>query len=82
VNDSAKYVKVIEWSDEDGCFVGQCPGIIGPCCHGHDETAVYSELCRIVEEWIQILKSQGQELPAPTYGRGLALRILAEVSGV
>jgi predicted RNase H-like HicB family nuclease len=72
-------VKLIEWSEEDGCFVGQCPGIIGPCCHGDDEAAVYAKLCQIVEEWIAILKSQGQPLPPATVGRGLAEKILAEV---
>jgi len=81
VNESARYVKVIEWSDEDGCFVGECPGIIGPCCHGNDETAVYAELCQIVEEWIEILKSQGKPLPLPTIGGNLAQKILAEVNG-
>jgi predicted RNA binding protein YcfA (HicA-like mRNA interferase family) len=28
VKDSAMYVKIVEWSDEDHCFVGQCPGIM------------------------------------------------------
>jgi len=82
VKDSARYVKVIEWSDEDGCFVGQCPGIIGPCCHGDDETAVYAELCRIVDEWVEIMKSRGQPLPPPTAGQGVARKILADVKGV
>ena len=82
MTDSARYVKVIEWSDKDGCFVGQCPGIIGPCCHGDDETAVYAELCQIVDEWIEIFKSDGRPLPPPTAGRGLTERILAEVNGV
>jgi len=81
VKDSARYVKVIEWSDEDGCFVGQCPGIIGPCCHGDDETVVYAELCQIVDEWIEIIKAEGEQLPPPTVGRGLAERILAEMNG-
>jgi hypothetical protein len=40
VKDSARYIKLVEWSDEDGSFVGQCPGIIGPCCHGDDEVTV------------------------------------------
>ena len=75
-------MKWVEWSEEDGCFVGQCPGIIGPCCHGDDETAVYAELCRIVDEWIEIMKSDGEPLPPPTAGRGVARRILAEVKGV
>ena len=56
MKDSARYVKLVEWSDEDGCFVGQCPGIIGPCCHGDDEASVYAELCQIVEEWVETMK--------------------------
>ena len=47
---TAKYVKIVEWSEEDGAFVGQCPGVIGPCCHGPDEAEVYRELCPIVED--------------------------------
>lgn len=35
-----RYVKIVEWSDEDGAFVGYCPGVIGPCCHGTDEVDV------------------------------------------
>ena len=50
MNDSARYIKIVQWSDEDQCFVGECPGMIGPCCHGDDEAAVYAELCGIVEE--------------------------------
>jgi predicted HicB family RNase H-like nuclease len=62
---SARYAKFVEWSDEDGCFVGSAPPIIGQCCHGKDETKVYAELCRIVEEWVQILETDGYQLPEP-----------------
>jgi predicted RNase H-like HicB family nuclease len=56
---SAECLKIVEWSEEDGCYVGQCPGIIGPCCHGDDEAAVYAELCEIVEEWLNtVVKSE------------------------
>ena len=48
--ESAKYIKIVEWSDEDECFIGYCPGIIGPCCHGDDEVEVYRQLCEIVDE--------------------------------
>lgn len=44
-------VKVVEWSDEDKCYVGSALPLIGPCCHGDDEAKVYQELCAIVEEW-------------------------------
>jgi len=28
MSESAKYIKIVEWSDEDECFIGYCPGII------------------------------------------------------
>jgi predicted RNase H-like HicB family nuclease len=76
---SARYVKIVEWSDEDGCFIGQCPGIIGPCCHGDDEAAVFAELCQIVDEWVEIMRSRSEPLPPPTIGRNLASRLAADV---
>ncbi len=81
MKDSARYVKLVEWSDEDDCFVGQCPGIIGPCCHGDNEAGVYAELCQIVEEWIAMMNERGQPLPPPTIRRNVASQILPEVSG-
>ena len=66
MSDSAKYVKIVAWSEADRCFVGSCPGIIGPCCHGDDEVKVYRQLCEIVEEWIAIAKRDNKPLPAPT----------------
>lgn len=62
---AARYMKIVEWSDEDGCFVGSAPPLIGPCCHGKDEAKVYAQLCRIVEEWIEILETDSRELPEP-----------------
>ncbi len=62
---SARYLKIVEWSDEDGCFVGSAPPVIGPCCHGKDEAKVYAELCQIVEEWIELLEKDGSTLPEP-----------------
>ena len=70
MTDAARYVKIVEWSDEDGAFVGQCPGVIGPCCHGPDEAEVYRELCQIVEEWIEICKKDGTPLPPPSRPHG------------
>lgn len=75
MNDVDRYVKIVEWSDADGAFVGQCPGIIGPCCHGQDEVEVYRELCEIVSEWLAIAKQDGTPLPPPTAGTGIAQKI-------
>ena len=50
MKDSAKYAKIVEWSEEDQCYVGSAPGLILGGCHGDDEIQVFDELCRIVEE--------------------------------
>jgi predicted RNase H-like HicB family nuclease len=75
MRESARYIKLVQWSDEDQCFVGQCPGVIGPCCHGDDETEVYRELCQIVDEWIANMKRDGKPLPPPTAGKNVAAQI-------
>ena len=76
MKESAFYLKIVEWSDEDECFIGQCPGIIGPCCHGDDEAKVYMELCQIVDEWIGIMKQDKKTLPPPTRGKNVVEKLL------
>lgn len=87
------YLKIVEWSDEDQCFIGSAPPLIGQCCHGDNEAAVIRELGQIVEEWIAIHEGDGRPLPEPTAGqeysgkfvlrippelhKGLALRALS-----
>lgn len=71
MKDSAQYIKIVHWSEGDQCFIGYCPGLIGPCCHGDDEEQVYHELCQIVNEWLALLKHDGKPLPPPTCGRYL-----------
>lgn len=63
---SDRYLKIVEWSVEDGCYVGSVPGWIGPCCHGNDEANVYKELCDVVGEWIELYEKDGRPLPPPT----------------
>jgi predicted HicB family RNase H-like nuclease len=62
---AARYMKFVEWSDEDGCFIGSAPPLIGNCCHGKNEARVYAELCQIVEEWIELFERDGQAPPEP-----------------
>ncbi len=66
---SDHYIKIVEWSDEDGCYIGSVPGWIGSCCHGEDELKVYQELTRILEEWIEIYRQDSRPLPTPTHRR-------------
>ena len=78
--ESARYLKLVEWSEEDQCFVGSCPALIGPACHGDDEAKVYADLCDIVDEWVEILKSDGKRLPEETAGRSYSGRFNLRVS--
>ena len=68
--DSARYTKVVEYLDDDQCYVGRCPGLFLGGCHGLDERAVFDELRQIVEETIASYIQDGIPLPPPTSGRG------------
>lgn len=69
MKDSARYVKIVEWSEEDQCYVGSSPGLIYGGCHGDEEKAVFDELCRIVEEAIELYRKDNKPVPPPTSGR-------------
>jgi predicted RNase H-like HicB family nuclease len=64
-----RYVKVVEWSDEDKCFVGTCPQLMYGGSYGDDATKVFVELCEMVEEAIETLEQAGKTLPQPLSGR-------------
>jgi hypothetical protein len=38
---SARYAKIVEWSEEDQCYVGSAPGLLLGGCHRDDELAVF-----------------------------------------
>ena len=75
MKDSAKYAKIVEWSDEDQCYVGSAPGLILGGCHGKDEKQVFDELCHIVEEAIELYREANKPLPPGTAGHDLANRL-------
>ncbi len=68
MNHAAKYVKIVEWSDEDNCFIGSCPGLFYGGCHGENEQAVFVELCDVVEETLNLYEAEGKTLPPVTSG--------------
>jgi predicted RNase H-like HicB family nuclease len=72
MRDSARYVKIVEWSDEDRCYVGSSPGLLYGGCHGDDEKQVFNELCQIVEETIALYRQDNTPLPPMTSGRDFA----------
>ena len=63
--EAARYVKFVEWSEEDRCFIGRCPELALGGVHGSDEAGVYAELCQVVEEWIALLHQDDVPKPDP-----------------
>ncbi len=47
----------------------QLPRIVFGGCHGDDESSVFAELCRIVEETVELYRQDGKLLPEPLSGR-------------
>lgn len=79
---AARYTKMVEWSDEDQCFIGRCPELMGGGVHGDDEVKVYAELCRAVEEMIEILHADGDRLPEPLAARKFSGRFVLRLEPV
>lgn len=65
MRECARYA-MVEWSEEDGCFIGSAPDLMWGGCHGDDERGVFYELCLIVEETIELYRRQGWPLPPPS----------------
>jgi predicted HicB family RNase H-like nuclease len=66
---SDRYIKIVEWSEEDQCYIGRLPGISLGGVHGDDEFEVYKEICQVLEEWLEVFEEDGEPLPPPTAGK-------------
>lgn len=69
MNQGDHYVKIVEWSEADGCFIGSCPELFYGGCHGADPQSVFAELCEIIEETVKLYEQDGKALPEPWSGR-------------
>jgi predicted HicB family RNase H-like nuclease len=74
-----RYLKIVEWSEEDGCYIGTCPGVIHGGIHGDDETKVYQELCQVVAEAVELYQADGKPLPPATANKEFSGRFVLRV---
>jgi hypothetical protein len=72
------YLKIVQWSEKDGCYVGTCPGLIRGGVHGADEAAVYRELCGVVEEAV-VYAADAKPLPPATVNKKYSGRFVLRV---
>lgn len=66
---SDRYLKIVEWSEEDQCYIGRAPGLTFGGVHGRNEQKVYKAICEVVEDWIRIHEEDGIPLPPSTAGK-------------
>ena len=66
---SAQYLKIVEWSDEDQCYVGRCPELMLGGVHGKKEQKVFAELCAVIDEWIALAQKDDDSLPPGMAGK-------------
>ena len=64
-----RYLKLVEWSEQDQCFIGSCPELFFGGCHGNDPRVVFDELCQIVDETVELYERDRKALPAPWANR-------------
>jgi predicted HicB family RNase H-like nuclease len=76
---SDQYIKIVEWSEVDQCYVGTCPGLMLGGIHGDDEAKVYKELCQAVEEWIETYQEDKEPLPESTAGKEYSGKFVVRV---
>ena len=62
---ASRYIKLVEWSEEDGVYVGRCPELFFGGVHGDDEEKVYADLCVAVEDVLESKMQHGDALPEP-----------------
>ena len=77
------YLKIVEWSEEDQCFVGTAPGLILGGVHGSNQRKVFDKLCEAVKDAIVMLVKEGKPVPPQAvkdkYSGKIALRITPQM---
>lgn len=76
MSEQLRYMKIVEWSDEDQTFVGSCLGLFYGGCHGDDEQQVFAELCQIVDQTLELFEKNGKALPPETSGKDYVNKML------
>jgi predicted RNase H-like HicB family nuclease len=61
-----EYAMIVEWSNVDHCYVGSCPDLFYGGCHGNNKQQVFAELCKIVDETIELYHQDNKPFPRAT----------------
>ena len=65
MKNSHKYEIVIYWSKEDEAYIAEVPELAGCAADGETYQEAVSNVEVIIDEWIEIAKLKGREIPQP-----------------
>jgi predicted RNase H-like HicB family nuclease len=60
-----KYEVIIFWSNEDDSFIAQIPELKGCIAHGNSTDEALKEVNIMAEEWLEVAKENGWQIPEP-----------------
>lgn len=60
-----KYERIVYWSQEDNCFLVEVPELPGCMADGETVQEAIANCDVIIEEWIEMAKELGKEIPEP-----------------
>ena len=68
---SARYIKIVEWSDEDECFIGYCRESLDPVVTETTRLKFIGNCVKLFDELLEHAQKKNRTLPRPTIGRDL-----------
>jgi len=75
---SARCTRLIEWSDEDGCYIGSAVPLVGQCCHGKTPVEVATQLEEIVADLCADVAAG--KIPMPVFDGQYSGKFMVRVS--
>lgn len=60
-----KYERIIYWSTDDQAFIVEVPELPGCMADGKTVKEAIDNAEIVIEEWIEVAKERGQEIPEP-----------------
>jgi len=60
---SYNYLKIVEWSEKDRCYIGTSPGLFTGGVYGKDQKKIFTELCDLIEKTVKLFKTEDMPFP-------------------
>lgn len=65
--EAEKYSILIQWSEEDNCYVTSVPDLPGCMAHGETQAEALQELSVARDLWLETAEEVGKEIPKPSF---------------